>query len=298
MAVLGATVQAPTRARAAHRRRATTRLASYALLTLFGLLFAFPFFWTLSTSLKTAQETQIVPPTWLPSVPQWHNYLTVWTTQPMAMWIRNSVIIMVAAIPGAIVTSTVVAYAFARFDFPGRNFFFLVMLSTMMLPYEVTLIPQYIIYQKVFHWVNTFLPLIIPSWAGGGAFTIFLMRQFLMTIPRDLDDAARVDGATSVQILVRILVPLCRPALATVAILQFLAHWNDFLGPFIYLNNPKLFTMSLGLRLFQTLPETVGEPKTHLLMAATMIMTFPAIVLFFSFQRYFVRGIVMTGIKG
>jgi multiple sugar transport system permease protein len=276
----------------------STTVTAYAALSIFGVLFCFPFFWTVSTSLKTGRETKVVPPTFLPEVPQWHNYLTVWTTQPMARWIGNSAIIIFASLPGALITATLVAYAFSRFDFPGRNFLFLVMLSTMMLPYEVTLIPQYIIYQKYFGWINTFWPLIIPSWTGGGAFTIFLLQQFLMTIPRDLDDAARVDGASSFQILWRILVPLCRPALATIAILQFLVIWNDFLGPFVYLNDPKLFTMSLGLRLFQTLPETVNEPKTHLLMAATMIMAFPAILLFFTFQRYFVRGIVMTGIKG
>jgi ABC-type glycerol-3-phosphate transport system permease component len=172
------------------------------------------------------------------------------------------------------------------------------MLSTLMLPYEVTLIPQYIIYQKYFGWINTYWPLIIPSWLGGGAFTIFLMRQFLMTIPRDLDDAARVDGASSLQILWRILVPLCRPALATVAILEFLRQWNDFLGPVVYLNTPELFTMALGIRYFQTLAESTQDPKTHLLMTATIIMSLPAILLFFSCQRVFVRGIVMSGLKG
>ncbi|HEY8743943.1 MAG TPA: carbohydrate ABC transporter permease [Chloroflexota bacterium] len=282
----------------ATRRRTTSTLLTYLALTVCGLLFCFPFFWTIGTSLKTAQETQLIPPTFLPVVPQWINYITVWTTEPMALWLRNSMIIILASMPGAIITSTIVAYSFARFDFPGRSFFFMLMLSTLMLPAEVTLIPQYIIYQKYFHWINTFWPLIVPSWAGGGAFLIFLMRQFLMTIPRDLDDAARVDGANSLQILLQILVPLCRPALATVAILNFLGQWNDFFGPFIYLNNAHLFTMSLGLRYFQTLPETVGEPKTHLLMAATLIMAAPAIALFFSFQRYFVRGIVLTGIKG
>ncbi len=298
MAAITTPVPAARAAATSGRRRLAIAVMTYGALTVCGLLFAFPFFWTVSTSLKTAQETQIVPPTLLPVVAQWHNYMTVFTTQPMALWLRNSGIIILASLPGAVITSTLVAYAFARFDYPGRGFFFMLMLSTLMLPAEVTLIPQYIIYQKYFHWINTFWPLIVPSWAGGGAFTIFLMRQFLMTIPRDLDHAARVDGANSFQILWHILVPLCRPALATVAILQFLGTWNDFFGPFIYLNNAKLFTMSLGLRYFQTIPETVGEPKTHLLMAATIIMAAPAILLFFSFQRYFVRGIVLTGIKG
>src|SRR5579859_4927334 len=224
----------------AQRRKRMAAILAYAALTISGLTFCFPFFWTISTSLKTGQETRLVPPTLLPEVAQWQNYVTIWLQQPMALWIRNSVIIIALSLPGALLTSTLVAYAFARFDFPGRGFLFMVMLSTMMLPYEVTLIPQYIIYQKYFNWINTFWPLIVPSWAGGGAFTIFLMRQFLLTIPRDLDDAARVDGASSWQILWRILVPLCRPALATVAILQFLAQWNDFLGPFVYLTSPDL----------------------------------------------------------
>jgi multiple sugar transport system permease protein len=280
------------------RRRILTVVLTYAVLAVCGVTFCFPFFWTLSTSLKTGIETRFVPPQFLPEVVQWRNYLDVWSAQPIARWLVNSTIIVVAGVPGAVITATAVAYSFARFDFPGRDFMFMVMLSTLMLPYEVTLIPQYIIYQKYFGWIDTYWPLIVPNWLGGGAFTIFLLRQFLMTIPRDLDDAARVDGASSFQILWRILVPLCRPALATVAILQFLREWNDFLGPFVYLSSPGKFTMSLGLRFFQTLPESTQEPMTHLLMTATVLMSLPAIALFFGFQRYFVRGIVMTGIKG
>jgi len=287
-----------SRGKAAERWRTLVLALTYAGLSALGLLFCFPFFWTISSSLKTGPETHFVPPTVLPAVPQWANYVRIWSAQPVATWLTNSAFVVVATVPGAIITATLVAYAFARFDYPGRDFFFMLMLSTLMLPYEVTLIPQYIIYQKYFGWINTYWPLIIPSWAGGGAFTIFLLRQFLMTIPRDLDDAARVDGASSWTILWRILIPLCRPALATVAILEFLRQWNDFLGPFVYLNTPELFTMALGLRFFQTLPESTQEPKTHLLMTATILMALPAILLFFSFQRYFVRGIVMSGLKG
>ncbi|TAK20743.1 MAG: carbohydrate ABC transporter permease [Chloroflexota bacterium] len=298
MAIAATRDGAPARSRAEERRRVLATAATYAALVVCGVLFSFPFLWTLATSLKTGLETRVVPPVFLPEVVQWQNYLNVWTAQPLAQWFANSVVIIIATVPGAAVTATLVAYSFARFDFPLRDFWFMLMLSTLMLPYEVTLIPQYIIYQKYFGWVNTFWPLIVPSWVGGGAFTIFLLRQFLMTIPRDLDDAARVDGANSFQILWSILIPLCRPAIATVAILQFLREWNDFLGPFIYLNDPKLFTMSIGLRFFQTLSESTQEPRTHLLMTATILMSVPAIILFFSFQRYFVRGIVMTGLKG
>jgi multiple sugar transport system permease protein len=287
-----------SRSAAAQRRRRAVVAATYLALTVLALLFCFPFFWTISSSLKTGPETHFVPPAFLPEVPQWSNYTRIWSAQPVALWLANSILIVVATVPGAVITATLVAYAFARFDYPGRDFFFMVMLSTLMLPYEVTLIPQYIIYQKYFGWINTYWPLIIPSWLGGGAFTIFLMRQFLMTIPRDLDDAARVDGASSLQILWAILVPLCRPALATVAILEFLRQWNDFLGPVVYLNTPELFTMALGIRYFQTLAESTQDPKTHLLMTATIIMSLPAILLFFSCQRVFVRGIVMSGLKG
>jgi ABC-type glycerol-3-phosphate transport system permease component len=287
-----------SRGTTARRRHALTVLGTYLALSTLALLFVFPFLWTISSSLKTGPETHFVPPAFLPEVPQWGNYTRIWSAQPVAVWMSNSILIVVATVPGAVITATLVAYAFARFDYPGRDFFFMVMLSTLMLPYEVTLIPQYIIYQKYFGWINTYWPLIVPSWLGGGAFTIFLMRQFLMTIPRDLDDAARVDGASSLQILWQILIPLCRPALATVAILEFLRQWNDFLGPFVYLNTPELFTMALGIRYFQTLAESTQDPKTHLLMTATIIMSLPAILLFFSCQRYFVRGIVMSGLKG
>jgi len=282
----------------ARQSRRIGAVAFYAAASLLAVMFMFPFFWTAASSLKAPNELFAFPPTWLPAEPQWTNYGTVLRRVPFVTWFANSLFVVVVGTAGTLISCTLVAYSFARFRYPGREAFFMVTLSTMMLPYEVTLIPQYIIYQKYFGWINTFWPLIIPSWVGGGAFTIFLLRQFLMTIPRDLDDAARVDGASSFQILWRILVPLCRPALATVAILQFLREWNDFLGPFIYLNDPKLFTMSLGLRFFQTLPESTMEPKTHLLMTATVLMSIPAILLFFSFQRYFVRGIVMTGLKG
>jgi ABC-type glycerol-3-phosphate transport system permease component len=259
-------------------------------------MFAFPFIWTVASSLKTPAELQVFPPRLLPSVPQWENYVRLWTTQPVARWILNSLIVVGLSVPGAIVSGSLVAYSFARFDYPGRGILFGMLLSTLMLPFEVTLIPQYLLFYQL-KWIDTFLPLTVPAWFGSSAVTVFLLRQFFMTIPRDLDDAARVDGAGSLRILWNIILPLSRSALATVAILQFLSHWNDFLGPFIYLNNRNLFTISVGLRYFQTVPETLGETKEHLLMGTAVIMTAPAILLFFAAQRYFVRGIVMTGLK-
>lgn len=269
---------------------------TYLSLLILGLVMGFPFLWTATSSLKTAPETQFFPPLLFPAIPQWANYSLVFAEQPIATWFLNSLFVAGIAIPGAVITATLVAYSFARFDYPGHDLLFMVLLSTMMIPYEVTLIPQYLVFAQI-HWLNTFLPLIVPAWGGGGAFTIFLLRQFFMTIPRDLDDAADVDGATSFQVLWNIIVPLSRPALVTAAILLFLSTWNDFLGPFIYLNDPKLFTMSVGLRFFQTVPETTGASKDNLLMAATIIMSIPALALFFAAQRYFVQGIVMTGLK-
>jgi ABC-type glycerol-3-phosphate transport system permease component len=282
--------------RASRRERAVGQAGAYAALAVLGVLMAFPFLWTITSSLKTAPETQFFPPLLFPTIPQWANYAVVFAEQPIATWFLNSAIIAGVAIPGAVITGTLVAYSFARFDYPGRELLFMVLLGTLLIPYEVTLIPQYLVFVQI-HWVNTFLPLTVPAWGGGGAFNIFLLRQFFMTIPRDLDDAANVDGATSFQVLWNILIPLSRPALATAAILLFLSTWNDFLGPFIYLNDPTLFTMSVGLRFFQTVPETTGASKDNLLMAATVIMSIPAIILFFAAQRYFVRGIVMTGLK-
>ena len=269
---------------------------TYLWLVVLSAIMGFPFLWTVSSSLKTPPETQVFPPLLFPAIPQWENYVHVFVAQPVAHWFLNSLIIALIAIPGAVITGTLVAYSFARFDYPGRDLLFMVLLSTMMIPYEVTLIPQYLVFVQI-HWTNTFLPLIVPAWGGGGAFTVFLLRQFFMTIPRDLDDAASVDGATSLRVLWSVIAPLSRPALATVAILLFLNTWNDFLGPFIYLNDPNLFTMSVGLRFFQTVPESLDVPKDNLLMAATVIMSLPAIILFFAAQRYFVQGIVMTGLK-
>jgi ABC-type glycerol-3-phosphate transport system permease component len=278
------------------RRHAVERAVAYLSLLGLGVSFAFPFLWTLSSSLKTGPETHLFPPLLLPEVPQWVNYARIWAVQPLGRWLFNSTFVVAASVPGAVLSASLVAYSFARFAYPGRDFFFLVLLSTMMIPFEVTMIPQYLLFHRL-GWLNTFAPLVVPSWAGGGAFTVFLLRQFLLTIPRDLDEAALMDGANSFQILWRIILPLARPALATVAILQFLGHWNDFLGPFIYLSKRELFTMAVGLRYFQTLPDLLREPKEHLLMTATIIMTLPAIALFFAAQRYFVRGIVMSGLK-
>jgi len=198
---------------------------------------------------------------------------------------------------GTMISASLVAYSFARFRFPGRNILFLVTLSTMMIPSSVTLIPQFILFNKL-GWVDTLRPLWVPSWFGGGAFYIFLLRQFFMTLPMELDEAARIDGAGYFRVFWNILLPLCKPVLATVGIICFMAHWSNFMSPLIYLNSNENFTVSVGLQFFSEERELGGPPLHHLLMAATALSIIPCIALFFATQRYFVRGIVMTGLKG
>ena len=272
------------------------KLVTYVLLTLAGLFFAVPLLWTASSSLQTWQELRSYIPHFIPSNPQWNNYVQVFTLVPFARWMLNSFTIVLINIPGTILTATLTAYAFARFDFAGKNIWFVLMLSTMMIPAIVTFIPQYLLFFNL-KLVNTYVPLTIGSWLGGSAFMIFLLRQFILTIPRDLDEAALVDGAGPLRILWTIIMPLMKPALVTVAILQFLGDWNDFFGPFIYINSAAKYTAAVGLHTFQTLALEVTEPRDHLLMAGAAVMTIPVLILFAAAQRYFVSGVVMSGLK-
>jgi multiple sugar transport system permease protein len=270
---------------------------TYAGLSLIGILFMFPFFWTVSSSLKTAAEVYVFPPLWLPATPQWRNYPSVFEIIPFTRWFLNSLVVVLLSTVGVLLSSAVVAYSFARFRYHGRDLLFLVTLATMMLPAEVTLIPQYLLFKEL-GWLNSIKPLWVPAWFGGYAFNIFLLRQFILALPRDMDEAAIVDGASYARVLVSILVPLMKPALATVAVINFIAAWNDFLGPLIYLNSPENFTLALGLRYFNVAPGQPGVPQNHLLMASVVMATAPCILLFFAAQRQFVQGIVMSGIKG
>lgn len=282
--------------RARRRQQAIGRAIAYVLLAVAGLFFAFPLFWTASSSLQTWQELRSFTPHLLPAEPQWGNYAEVFSTVPFARWMFNSFLIVAITIPGTILTSTMTAYAFARFNFVGKNVWFIMMLGTMMIPSVVTLIPQYLLFFKL-QLINTYVPLTIGSWLGGNAFMIFLLRQFLLSIPRDLDEAATLDGAGPFRILWNVLVPLMKPALTTVAILQFLNEWNDFFAPFIYLNRQELFTAAVGLRFFQYLPLETMDPRDHLLMASAAIMTIPVLALFAVAQRYFISGVVLSGLK-
>jgi multiple sugar transport system permease protein len=271
----------------------------YIIVLSLCIIFGFPLFWTLMSSLKTSAEMFAFPPPILPKVPQWENYVRVLTLERIQVlrWFGNSTLVVILATLGTVVSASLVAYSFARFEYRGRDTLFFITLATLMLPAEVTLIPQFVLFFNL-GWINTLYPLWVPYWFGGGAFAIFLMRQFFLSLPRDLDEAALIDGAGYFRIFWTILLPLCKPILATLAIITIIATWGDFLGPLIYLNSPEKFTISIGLHFFKGAPEVGGEPMQHLLMAACVLSMLPVIILFFMGQRFFVQGIVMSGIKG
>jgi len=280
----------------------------YAIAIFASLLFMAPFLFALGTSVKPIPLLHQIPPVFFPPLDQMQpsNYVRVFTIPniPFAAWYYNTIAITVMSLVGAVMSSTISAYGFARFRWPLRDFFFGVLLATLVLPEEVVLIPKFLMFHLVPDylfgqtWIDTWRPLIIPSWFGGSAFSVFLLRQFFLQIPREFDEAAVLDGANSWDILWRILLPLAKPAMATVAIFAFLATWNDFIHPLIFLNSPAKYPLSVGLRWFVQQPTDPTEPRDNLLMAASILMLTPALVLFFSMQRYFVRGIVMSGIKG
>ena len=280
---------------AGHDRRMARleRVIVWTLLVLGALIMILPFLWLVSTSLKEQRQIFLYPPQWIPNPIRWQNYPEALTSLPFARYTLNTLLVTSLTMIGVLLTSSLCAYGFARLRFPGRDLIFMVLLSTLMLPYAVIMIPQYIMF-KYLGWIDTYLPLIVPFWFGGGIFNIFLLRQFFRTIPADLTEAARLDGASELRIWWQIILPLAGPALAVVAIFTFINSWNDFLGPLIYLSSQTKYTMALGLAAFKGLYAT----QWHYLMAASTVMVIPIIVLFFLAQRYFVQGIVMTGSKG
>ena len=287
----------PVRPRSYSLRKQFRMGLIYLVVTLFGIMFMMPFVFALSSSFKNYVEIHEYPPRWIPSTFHWDNYPEVFRQVAFAKFIKNSLVVVVLAGLGQLISATMVAYGFARFRFPGRETLFALVLSTMMLPWVVTIIPTFILF-KWLDWLDSLKPLIVPAYFGGGAFFIFLLRQFFMTIPVDLDEAAIIDGASRATVLVQVILPLSTPALATVAIFSFLASWNDFFGPLIFLDRTENFTVTLLLRLFQQTASLGGEPVDQLLMAASIMTTLPVVILFFVMQRYFVQGIVMSGIKG
>lgn len=275
------------------KRFTWNRALIWFVLCLGAFLTLLPFLWLVRTSLMEPQQIFRYPPEIIPRPLRWQNYPEALRTIQFWRYILNTVIITSVNVIAVLVTSSLCAYGFARLRFPGRDVLFMVLLSTLMLPFAVTMIPSYILF-KYLGWLDTWLPLIVPNFFGGSAFYIFLLRQFFRTIPRELSDAARIDGASEFRIYWQIILPLSRPALAVVAIFTFLDNWNEFLRPLIYLSSPERFTIALGLAQFKGLYAT----QWHYLMAASTVMILPVIVLFFLAQRYFVQGIVLTGMRG
>ncbi|MCS6828517.1 MAG: carbohydrate ABC transporter permease [Caldilinea sp.] len=277
------------------RREFLRRVVTYFLLSALGLIMSLPFLWMLSTALKPDALVFSIPPEWFPRPWVWHNFIDSLTLlgHPVHLYVFNTTLIAVLGVLGVTLSSSLVAFGFARLDFPGRSTLFLLVLSTMMLPRIVTIVPQFILFQRI-GWLDTFAPLIVPYWFGA-PFHIFLLRQFFLSIPKELDDAARVDGASSLQIYWRIILPLAKPALATVAIFAFTYHWNDLLEPLIFLSSQQNWTLALFLASFQGYMQ---QPRWNLLMAASTILTLPVLILFFFAQRLFIGGITVTGIKG
>ncbi|RME55947.1 MAG: carbohydrate ABC transporter permease [Caldilineae bacterium] len=254
---------------------------------------ALPLVWLISTSLKTGAQTFLMPPKWIPDPIVWENYPKAFQAVPFHKYFWNTAQVVIFATAGTLLTASMAAFAFARLRFPYREPLFMLVLSTIMLPAIVTLIPTFIVFRYL-KWINTLLPLIVPSWMGGGAFNVFLFRQFFMTIPYELDEAARIDGASNYRIYWNIVLPLSKPIIATIAVFSFIHHWNDFFQPLVYLQNPEKWTMAIGLLGFKDLYSTAW----NLMMAASTAMILPLLVLFFFAQRYFVSGIQMSGLAG
>ncbi|HLO98573.1 MAG TPA: carbohydrate ABC transporter permease [Fimbriimonas sp.] len=275
-----------------------TFITHVALVTL-SLLFIFPFMWMLSTAVKPIDETLRQPPVWIPSEIQFNNF---WDAMkygaetlgyiPFLVYTRNTILLCIMVVCGSVVSNSIVAYAFSRLEWKGRDTLFSLTISTMMIPYPVLMVPTFALFRQ-FEWIGTYRPLWIPAWFGS-AFSIFLLRTFFKGIPFELSEAAKIDGASEWYIFRHIVLPLSKPALAVVALFSFMATWNDFLGPLIYLLDQKTFTLALGLQMFQS---QHGGTQWNLLMAATSIAVIPILILFFFCQRFFIKGISITGLK-
>jgi len=268
------------------------RVLTYGVLAFGAFLFAVPFLWMLSTSLKAKNLVSEVPIVWIPPELVWENYVTPWQFMPYAIWYRNTIVLTASNVIGILIATSLVAFGFARIKFWGRDVHFLILLATMMLPGQVTLIPTYLFWSRL-KAINTFWPLMIPQWLTAG-YDVFLLRQFFATIPKEMDDAARIDGCGWFGIYWRIVLPMSKPALGVLAITNFTWNWNNFFEPLIYLNSTEKFTVALGLTLFQ------GRFHREIpgLMAMTLVSMIPVLITFYISQRYFIQGIVISGIKG
>ena len=270
--------------------RAATRVTFYLALAVVCAFTLLPLVWAFVSSLKPLEAVYAFPPTFQLRDPQWSNYHEAFTRLPVARFLANSLFITTLSVIGAVLTSSMAGFALARLPFRGRRLCFLLVLVSLLIPAQVLLVPRFLLYDLL-GWVNTYKPLIIPAWLGGGAFNIFLFRQFFRTIPREYDDAARLDGATTWQIYWHVLLPMARPAALTAALLSFVYHWQDFLDPLIYLSDFMTYPISLGLRMYQSMAGTWA----NLLMATSLIALVPVVIVFFLCERYVMRGLGVVG---
>lgn len=276
------------------RAKLRAKVITLIILSLGAVVVMVPFFWMVSTAVKAQGNLYLYPPQWIPSPLQWSNFQEVWDAVPFATFTKNTAIIVTLVMIGTLLSCSFSAYGFARLRAPGRDLIFMIVLATLMLPSAVTLVPTYIAFNKL-GWINSILPLVVPSFFGA-PFYIFLLRQFYLSIPKEIEESGRIDGASAFRIWWDLMLPLTKPALATVAVFTFFATYNDFFGPLIYLNSESKQTIAVGLSYF-TGSRNVG-PQMHLLMAMTLMATIPSLIVFIFAQRYFVQSIVTTGIKG
>jgi len=273
-----------------------TRAMMFAVLALGAVVMLMPFAWLVRSALMTDAQIFINPPQWLPDPVAWQNFPDALTAQPFARYFLNTMIIEALVVTGTVLTCSLTAFSFARLRWRGRDVVFGILLTGVMLPYAVTLIPTFVGWAALGA-LDTFVPLTLPAWfagAGGGVFNIFLIRQFFLTIPYEMDEAAYIDGANPWQVFTRIVLPLAKPVIVVVTIFTFIGVWNDFLGPLLYLSDSRNFTLALGLATFQS----TYTAQWGLLMAASFVVILPIVLLFFVLQRYFVEGVTLTGIKG
>lgn len=267
------------------------KIPVYFLLIAGSAVFLFPLLWMVSTSLKVPTQIFVFPPQLIPRPVEWANYIEAVREISFLRYTLNTLYLVVLSLVGTLVSNSLIAYGFSRIEWPGRDILFFVVIATLMIPFAVLMVPLYMLFRGL-GWIGSFKPLWVPH-CFGAAFNIFLLRQFFLTIPRDLSDAAKIDGASELRIFWTIIIPLVKPALAVVALFHFIYMWRDFLGPFIYLTDTDMFTLSLGLQQYQSMNAT----DWHLLMAASSMLTFPIIILFFFTQRTFIQGISLTGLK-
>ena len=278
--------------RQSFKRRITLAFV-YLALAAGAVVILAPFIWMLSTAVKVPGTEFIYPPQLFTRPLRWNNFSDGWTALPFTRWFFNTSVITLLSVTGAVTSSSLVAYGFARLEFPGRTALFVILLSTMMLPFHVRLIPMFITF-RFLGWIDTYLPLIVPFFFGGVPFFIFLVRQFFLTIPLEMEDAAAIDGAGVFTSFLLIILPLSRPVLGVVGVFAFIRVWNDFLEPLIYIHSMDKMTLSLGLRFFQDQDFTDWTS----LMAVSIIVLVPSVALFFVAQKYYIHGVVTTGIKG